>query len=331
MKTNCTWKEVYAIYDTLIPQEKLYLGSHFFDSPNTVFRWIVKRNGKNAGFIEMYDMKRTGSGKGELIVSIAIQEKYRGTGALQELQDAAEQFVSSNAKYNKLIWLAKDNNEKSIHCAKKLGYTKKYHELDHWVFSKTIKNKELLKSNNNDKELSIEDFNKQLNDGDYGILINGKAYTGENIDWSEYKTISPKDFAKYFVGTCWDYTEYEAKVFKDKFGFNFTLNALKHDREFSLYYMQINDGKKYPTHTWLAYRNNGKIYLFESSWKSQVGISEYNTEEEMVKDYIKKHRKENHDKGNPIIVTKYKPNKKFGLTPKEFMVRCIDQGKVIAF
>ena len=95
--------------------------------------------------------------------------------------------------------------------------------------------------------------------------------------------------------------------------------------------MQINDGKKYPTHTWLEYRNNGKIYLFESSWKSQVGISEYNTEEEMVKDYIKKHRKENHDKGNPIIVTKYKPNKKFGLTPKEFMVRCIDQGKVIAF
>ena len=39
--------------------------------------------------------------------------------------------------------------------------------------------------------------------------------------------------------------------------------------------------------------------------------------------------KENHDKHNPIIVTKYKPNKKFGLTPKEFMVRCIDKGKVI--
>ena len=39
--------------------------------------------------------------------------------------------------------------------------------------------------------------------------------------------------------------------------------------------------------------------------------------------------KENHDKDNPIIVTKYKPNKKFGLTPKEFMARCIYQSKVI--
>lgn len=139
IKTNCTWQEVYVIYNTLLPYEKLYLGNHFFDSPNTVFRWIVKRKSKNAGFIEMYDMKRTGSCKGELIVSIAIQEKYRGTGVLQELQNAAEQFASSNSKYNRLIWLAKDNNKKSIHCAEKLGYTKKYHELDHWVFVKTIK------------------------------------------------------------------------------------------------------------------------------------------------------------------------------------------------
>jgi adenylate kinase family enzyme len=49
----------------------------------------------------------------------------------------------------------------------------------------------------------------------------------------------------------------------------------------------------------------------------------------MVKDYIKKLRKECNDKNNPIIVTKYKRNKKFGLTPEEFMRRCIYHGKVI--
>ena len=473
MKTNCTWKEVYAIYNTLLPYEKSYLGNHFIDSPNTVFRWIVKRNNENAGFIMLYDMKRPGSHKKELIVTVAIWEKYRGMGGLQELQAAIEQFVSSSSKYNRLIWLAKDANKKSIHCAEKLGYTKKFHELDHWVFDKTIKNKKSLesnsnelnidisltdyktcksiyeqlskkdkitmnaygtstvfsdgnevvkrycctidtvpvgfmeysryndgytyisiailskyrgkpynitnrfitlakkdntniryvankknlasqkfiekhpefkladktrdcyvyeyqksKSNNNDKELTIEEFNKRLNDADYGILINGKVYTGKNIDWRKYKTISPKDFEKYFAGTCWDFAEYEAKQFEEVFGFKHTLNDLK-EKEYSMYYMQIEDNNMCPSHTWIVYKLNGKIYLFESSWMKYQGITEYNTEEEMVKDYIKKHRKESHDKDNPIIVTKYKPNEKFGLAPEEFMRRCIDQGKVI--
>lgn len=473
MKTNCTWKEVYAIYNTLLPYEKSYLGNHFIDSPNTVFRWIVKRNNENAGFIMLYDMEKPGSHKKELIVTVAIWEKYRGMGGLQELQDAIEQFVSSSSKYNRLIWYAKDANKKSIHCAEKLGYTKKFHELDHWVFDKTIKNKKSLesnsnelnidisltdyktcksiyeqlskkdkiainaygtstvfsdgdevvkrycctidtvpvgfmeysryndgytyisivilskyrgkpynianrfitlakmdntniryvankknlasqkfiekhpefkladktrdcyvyeyqksKSNNNDKELMIEAFNKELNTADYGILINGKVYTGKNIDWRKYKTISPKDFEKYFAGTCWDFAEYEAKQFEEVFGFKHTLNDLK-EKEYSMYYMQIEDNNMCPSHTWIVYKLNGKIYLFESSWMKYQGITEYNTEEEMVKDYIKKHRKESHDKGNPIIVTKYKPNEKFGLTPEEFMRRCIDQGKVI--
>ena len=136
MKTNCIWQEVYAIYNTLLPYEKLYLGNHFIDSPYTVFRWIVKRNNENAGFIMLYDMERPGFHKRELIVTVAIWEKYRG---LQELQDAAEKFVSFNySKYNRLIWLAKDTNKKSIHCAEKLGYTKKEHELDHWIFIKRI-------------------------------------------------------------------------------------------------------------------------------------------------------------------------------------------------
>ena len=153
IKSNCTWKEVYAIYNTLLPHEKLYLGNRFIDSPNTVFRWIVKRNTENAGFIMLYDMKRPGSHRGELIVTVAIWEKYRGMGVLQELQAAAEKFVSSSSKYNRLIWYAKDANKKSIHCAEKLGYTKKLHELDHWVFDKTIKNKKSLESNSN--ELNI--------------------------------------------------------------------------------------------------------------------------------------------------------------------------------
>ena len=234
MKTNCLWKEVYAIYDTLIPQEKAYLGNHFIDSPYTVFRWIIKRNTKNAGFIMLYDMKRPGIHKGELIVTVAIWEKYRGMGILEELEDAIEQFVISNPKYNRLVWYAKDDNKKSIHCAKKLGYTNTGHELDHWVFIKKFP-----KDSHNIKR-DITRFNNRLNKYDYGIVVDGKAYTN-NIDFSKYTTIDPDTFELYQCGTCWDYTEYESKVFEDKFCFDFTLNALKHDREFSLYYMQIVD------------------------------------------------------------------------------------------
>lgn len=139
IRSNCRWNEVYSIYNTLLPHEKLYLRNNFIDSSNTVFRWIVTRNGENAGFIELYDVKRpSGSHKGELIVTVAILEKYRGMFLLQELQKDAEEFVSSNSKYDRLIWLAKDANKKSIHCAEKLGYTKKYHVLDHWVYEKYV-------------------------------------------------------------------------------------------------------------------------------------------------------------------------------------------------
>ena len=67
MKSNCIWQEVYAIYNTLLQYEKLYLGNHFIDSPYTVFRWIVKRNNENAGFIMLYDMERPGFHKRGII------------------------------------------------------------------------------------------------------------------------------------------------------------------------------------------------------------------------------------------------------------------------
>lgn len=205
-----------------------------------------------------------------------------------------------------------------------IKYNYKLSEANHFVSTKKFLN------NLYDINHAIVEFNNQLNNYDYGIIVNGKKYTN-NINFSQYTTINPNTFERYKCGTCWDYTEYEAKVFKQQFHFDFTLNALKHDKEFSLYYMEIADNKKCPTHTWLAYRNRGKIYLFESSWKSKTGITRYDTEKEMIHDYINKHRIQNHDKSNPIIVTKYKPHRTFGLTPGEFMRRCIDNGKVIYF
>ena len=162
MKSNCRWDEIYAIYNTLAPHERLFLGNRFIDSPNTVFRWVIQCNGENAGYMELYDMKKSGSHKNEVVVSTAICPQYRGIGILEELEKEAENFVYNSSKYNKLIWYAKDDNKRSFKCANRLGYTKRFHELDHWVFDKTIEHKELLESDSNKKhkELLDESYEK---------------------------------------------------------------------------------------------------------------------------------------------------------------------------
>jgi len=144
IKTNCTWDEIYAIYNTLAPHERLFLGNRFISSPNnTVFRWVVQCNGENAGFMELYDMKKSGSHKKEVVVLTAICPQYRGIGILEELEKEAENFVYNSPDYNKIIWYANDANSRSFKCAERLGYTKKFHELDYWVFEKHFKDGEI--------------------------------------------------------------------------------------------------------------------------------------------------------------------------------------------
>ena len=44
MKTNCKWKDVLAVYNSLPQHEKLFLGNRFIDSSHTVFRWVERQN-----------------------------------------------------------------------------------------------------------------------------------------------------------------------------------------------------------------------------------------------------------------------------------------------
>lgn len=133
MKTNCKWKDVLAVYNSLPQYEKLFLGDRFVDSPHTVFRWVERHHGVVTGFIEAYDMNGKGSHEEELILTVAIRPNYRGIGVLEYLHNEVVQFMK-RSKYTKLVWFAKDANIISKYCARKLGYTWKYHELDHDVF-----------------------------------------------------------------------------------------------------------------------------------------------------------------------------------------------------
>lgn len=136
-------------------------------------------------------------------------------------------------------------------------------------------------------EAVIENLNDALNDFNYGIVIDGQVVT-ENLDFEKYRTLSSKEFLKYKTGVCWDYTHFEALYFLDVLRMKLIQDDwLRFDNAFSMYYMEFDDKDgDTPTHTWLAYRLNDRIYAFESSWKPYRGITEFASEEEMIQTYI---------------------------------------------
>ena len=112
--------------------------------------------------------------------------------------------------------------------------------------------------------------------------------------------------------------------------------ALK-ENDFSLYYMEIKDNENCPSHTWLAYKENNKVKIFESSWKSNMGIKVFNDEKEMIQNYLNQHKKVNNlENSGKVILCKYKPLlhesnsvKKIHLNPNEFMKNMYNIGTII--
>ena len=176
-------------------------------------------------------------------------------------------------------------------------------------------------------------FNKNLNNYNYGLIIDGKPYIGYDLDFSKYKTISPEDFVKYQTGVCWDYVEYEAYYFTNELEMRLTKYKLKEDKSYSMYYMQhIDQDGDMPTHTWLGYKLDSKIYSFESSWRSIQGVKEHKTEKDMVKYYLQEQVKYQESNNNPLgnyVVLKYSQMPKYNLTPEEYMNIILDKGFVI--
>ena len=169
-----------------------------------------------------------------------------------------------------------------------------------------------------------KDLNTILNKFDYGYFTKNGTYYDENHvgDFSDYTTMDPHDVIKFAVGVCWDFTETEAYLFDKLFNYKITNKALKNGT-YSLYYMEHDDSKGIsPTHTWLAYMENDKVYLFESSWFKYQGIHEFNSEMEIMEFYDKAQRENEVKRGNKLrggIVIKYLPVRKYGLKPLEFM------------
>ena len=175
-----------------------------------------------------------------------------------------------------------------------------------------------------------KELNDALNKFKYGIVIDENVVT-ENIDYNKYLTISPQDFLTYCCGTCWDYTEFESWFFDNFFNYKFTKKPLRNGY-YSLYYMQHQDNDNdMPSHAWLAYMKDNRVYAFESSWKMEQGIHEYSSEFDMLLDYDSKQRKcfeeEHLTKG---LIFKYERINSYNLDVETFMKRIyINNGKVV--
>ncbi len=106
------------------------------------------------------------------------------------------------------------------------------------------------------------------------IKTNPKKWDEEFYDF--YYLLSPNELLEKKCGVCWDQVELERFLFE---------RENKNVRTFFICTYE-NDGL--PSHTFLTYEKNGKVYWFEHSWGEYSGIHEYNTLKELLLDVKQK-------------------------------------------
>ena len=127
-------------------------------------------------------------------------------------------------------------------------------------------------SSRNDILDKIKQFHLRLSAFDYFIVQeNGRIdYTASRF--MEHRTLTPSQFEKYEGGICWDYVPYQVDYFKKHF---------KSVKTKSFFHVFIND-KNQPTHTFMLFYLNHKVYYFECSWKPMMGIYEFSSEDDAL-------------------------------------------------
>lgn len=129
---------------------------------------------------------------------------------------------------------------------------------------------------------------------------------------------SPEETINSNVGVCWDQVELERFLFE------------KTQLSYKTYFIVYYDNDKCPTHTFLTYEKNNKVYWFEHSWSKYKGIHEYNNINELLKDikqkFINTELNNSYNKMNLVIYEYTKP--KYGINVSEFYKHC-ETGKQV--
>ena len=133
-----------------------------------------------------------------------------------------------------------------------------------------------------------------------------------------YYLMSPEELLAKKKGVCWDQVELERKLFTDK--------NLKNET----YFIYIDNHNSLPSHTFLVFYKNSKVYWFEHSWYDEKGIHEYDTLNELLTDVKVKFlnsRKEEIEPSAAIHLYEYK-KPKYHINCEEFYQYIFTQKKI---
>ncbi|MBR4178543.1 MAG: hypothetical protein IKR57_04270 [Bacilli bacterium] len=122
----------------------------------------------------------------------------------------------------------------------------------------------------------------------YGFVgDNGKQYYDANSkewndNWYEHAIVQNKDeVLNSMCGTCYEQVEFEREWF------------IEHGYKIKTYFIwfYVCRPNNIPSHTFLIYEKNNKYYLFEHADMNNMGIYEFDSEEEGIKYALDKHIK----------------------------------------
>lgn len=156
----------------------------------------------------------------------------------------------------------------------------------------------------------IEEFNNELNSYDYGISDDNGYINGTSVEdyLHNYRLLSPKEVERLRGGICWDFCQYEDWYFDKHFP----------EIKTKFFYMIIDNNNDCPTHTFLTFKLGNKFYWFESSWQSNQGLHQYDSEEELLNDAVSKLWEI--APGYPAFYRQYNPkDMNAGMTVLEYM------------
>lgn len=134
---------------------------------------------------------------------------------------------------------------------------------------------------------------------------------------NSYIIQSPKKLLQTKCGMCFEQVELERELF------------LKSNIEIKTYFIYIDDNQGRPSHTFLVFYDNNKIYWFEHSWARYKGIHEYSSLKVLLEDVKQKMRLEHNytNLKDGLYIYEYdKPRE--GLTCEEFYSYAI-KGKTV--
>lgn len=169
----------------------------------------------------------------------------------------------------------------------------------------------------------IMDIMEQI---EYGFLDNNGNNIFDDLEVEYtfnkiYYLMSPEELLKKKVGVCWDQVELERKLFEE--------SNIKNET----YFIYIDDKNNLPSHTFLVYYVDNKVYWFEHSWFDEKGIHEYNNLNDLLNDVeIKFIKSRENEVPNGLDVHIYKYNKpNYNISCDEFYNYIFTQKKIFNF